>query len=73
MTEDKTPRMDCEIDMTAGEVRADRRVRVSGNSLVVSLPPALLNAAGIKCDDDVEIVADNETEEIRIRPSNPHR
>lgn len=55
--------------MAAGEVRADRRIRVSGNSLVVSLPPTLLDAADIKCDDDVEVVACNETEEIRIRPS----
>lgn len=69
MTKDKTTHMECEVDMAAGEVRADRRVRVSGNSLVVSLPPTLLDAAGIKCDDDVKIVASNETKEIRIRPT----
>jgi len=69
MTKDKTSRMGCEIDADTGEVRADRRVRVSGNSLVVSLPPTLLDTAGIERDDNVEIVASSETEEIRIRPT----
>jgi len=41
-------------------------VRKSGNSIVASLPPNLLEAAGIEVGDQVKIIADMETGEITI-------
>lgn len=40
-----------------GTVAADRPVRHSGRSLVVTLPSQVLEAAGIKEGDEVEVVA----------------
>ena len=69
MTGDKTSRMDVEVDMDAGEVRAVRTLRSSGNSIVVSLPPNLLQACGFAPGDDISLVADNNTGEIHLRKS----
>jgi antitoxin component of MazEF toxin-antitoxin module len=44
------------VDPEDGTVAADRSVRPSGRSLVVTLPPQVLEAAGIKEGDDVEII-----------------
>lgn len=59
--------MDVEVDMDAGEVRAIRTIRNSGNSVVVSLPPNLLSACGFSAGDELQLIADNNTSEIRLR------
>jgi antitoxin component of MazEF toxin-antitoxin module len=49
--------MTVSIDTERNVVLADRTVRRSGNSLVVSIPPQLLSAAGISEGDTVTISA----------------
>lgn len=44
------------VDPEDGTVAADRSVRHSGRSLVVTLPPQVLEAAGIEEGDAVEII-----------------
>lgn len=45
------------IDPDEGTVSADRPVRSSGRSTVVTLPSQVLEAAGIEEGDDVKLVA----------------
>lgn len=55
-----------QIDRESLTATADRSLRASGNSTVVSLPPQLLQAAGIDPDSDVVVRADMQTGTIRI-------
>lgn len=45
------------VDPDDGTVAADRPVRRSGRSTVVTIPSQVLEAAGIEEGDDVEVVA----------------
>lgn len=52
--------MDTEADTPSAERSFERRIRPSGNSLVISLPPKILRAAGMGEGDDIEVVADDD-------------
>ena len=45
--------MSVEIDLEAMEARTERQLRQSGNSIVVTLPPQLLNEANLAEGDTV--------------------
>jgi len=49
--------MPVEVDAEAQEAKATRRLRRSGNSVVVSIPPQLLRQAGFIEGDEVEVIA----------------
>ena len=49
----ETPRYDAERNALV----AERRVRESGNSTVVTIPPQVLDAAGIEVGDTVQVAA----------------
>jgi len=59
--------MSVKVDTDNGEVRATRTIRQSGNSVVVVIPPELLDAAGFDLGDKVEIATDLEREDIILR------
>lgn len=59
--------MPVDYDTEAGEARADRTLRRSGNSVVVSLPPELLREAGFQQGDDVTVAAGFDRGEITLR------
>lgn len=43
------------VDASANELRAERRIRPSGHSLLVSLPPQVVQQTGLSVGDDVFI------------------
>lgn len=49
--------MSTEDDSAYAKVSFDRRIRPSGNSLVISIPPKVLRGAGLAEGDDIEVVA----------------
>ena len=55
------------VDAEEGIVIAERKIRSSGNSTVLTIPPQVLDVAGLEAGDGVEISADLETGEIRLR------
>lgn len=55
------------VDDERNEVTADRTVRRSGGSYVVSIPPEILDAAGFAPDDDVVISRQHGSDSIEIR------
>lgn len=59
-----------QIDRENLTATADRSLRASGNSTVVSIPPQLLQAAGIEEDGDVIVRADMKNGTIRIEQPN---
>jgi antitoxin component of MazEF toxin-antitoxin module len=59
--------MAIDIDPDTNTVRAERSLRSSGSSTVISFPPQILQALNLEVNDDVEIVADWEKDEIRIK------
>lgn len=62
--------MPAEIDTDAEEARDERELRASGNSTVVTLPPGVLQAAGLECGDTVEVSAGFEGGEITVKAAN---
>jgi len=62
--------MPVDYDREAGEARANRTLRQSGNSVVVSLPPELLHEAGLQQGDEVVVAAGFGGGEIELRKSN---
>ena len=58
--------MAVEYDTETGEVRATRELRRSGNSVVVSIPPAILHEAGFQKGDGVVLVAGSDGGEIKL-------
>ena len=46
-----------------------RKVFRTGNSAVVSLPPDVLEAVGLKLGDTVDVIADREHRRIIVRPA----
>jgi antitoxin component of MazEF toxin-antitoxin module len=61
--------MSVTVDADSGEVRATRKVRKSGNSTAVVIPPELLDAAGFERGDDVDLVADLTSGDVVLRPA----
>jgi len=59
--------MSITLDTESGEARAIRTVRKSGNSTVVVIPPELLDVAGLKLGDDVDVSVDFDSNEVTIR------
>lgn len=59
--------MPVKVDAEEGEISAVRTLRKSGNSVVVSVPPEVLEQAGMGRGDTVSIVAAFGGEEITVR------
>lgn len=59
--------MSVEVDDEREEVVANRTIRKSGGSYVVSLPPEILEAAGLDPDDDVAVSRSHGSETVEIR------
>lgn len=55
------------IDAEEGTVSATRKIRESGNSIVISIPPQVLEAAGLEPGDQADIVADMDDQVISLR------
>lgn len=55
------------IDAEEGTVSATRKIRESGNSIVISIPPQVLEAAGLEPGDQADIVADMDEQTITFR------
>ena len=58
--------MSVELDVETGELRAERPIRQSGNSLVVSLPLEMLRAAGFEPGETVFVTPGEDGESIRL-------
>jgi len=56
-----------DLDVEEGVARTRRTIGKSGNSLVVRIPPQILQAASLQEGDDVELVADMESGTITIK------
>lgn len=54
------------VNREDGTLEATRTLRTSGDSIVISIPPQLLEAAGFDEDDRVEVVAKMMGDEICI-------
>lgn len=55
------------FDREEGKMRATRTVRESGNSVIVTIPPQILEGANFEVGDDVEISVDIESGDITVR------
>ncbi|AXR78973.1 AbrB/MazE/SpoVT family DNA-binding domain-containing protein [Natrarchaeobaculum sulfurireducens] len=56
-----------EIDWEQGTVTAERKLRSSGNSTVLTIPEEVYQSIGLCEGQQVEIVADKNEDVIRIR------
>ena len=65
--------MSVRLNPQTNELVIERQIRQSGNSAVASIPPSILEAAGIDLGDDVEIAADAVEGEITIREREAQR
>lgn len=54
------------VDAERGVVVAERKIRSSGNSTVLTIPPQILDVADLEAGDGVEITADMDSGEIRL-------
>lgn len=57
-----------DVDPDAGEVSGVRKLRRSGDSLVISIPPEVLDMSGLEAGERYEVVAPFEGGEVTIRP-----
>lgn len=55
------------FDGDKGIFTATRTIRESGNSVIVAIPPQLVEAASFEVGDDVELSAQIDSGEIHIR------
>jgi hypothetical protein len=55
-----------EFDRDEGIMRATRTVRESGNSVIVTLPPQIVEGANFEVGDDVNISVDIDTGVISV-------
>lgn len=60
-----------EVDPEEQVVRTERKVGKSGNSIVIRIPPQLLEAAGFQVDDRVVLEADMKDGGLSIRKPEP--
>lgn len=58
------------VDTDTGEMQTEGRLRRSGDSTVVTLPPGLLDAVGLEAYDDVVFACALDGDTIEIRPKN---
>jgi len=58
-----------DVDWEAGTVTATRRLRPSGGSTVLTIPPEVMSALGLEEGDDIVMVADRDAGEIRLQHS----
>lgn len=56
-----------EIDWEQGTVTAERKLRSSGNSTVLTIPEEVYQSIGLQEGHQVEIVADKNDDVIRIQ------
>jgi antitoxin component of MazEF toxin-antitoxin module len=59
--------MSVEIDPASETARGKRELRASGNSTVVTIPPQILQQAGLERGDEVELVAELGSGQITIQ------
>lgn len=59
--------MSVEIDPAEKTARGERQLRESGNSVVLTVPPQILQQAGMQSGDDVELVAKLGSGEITLQ------
>jgi len=64
--QNKIDSMTVEIDPATKTARAERTLRSSGNSVVLTIPPQILQQADVSCGDVVELVAELGAGEITI-------
>lgn len=55
------------VDPETGTLTAIRKLRESGNSIVLTIPPQLLEGAGLEAGDSVKLIADMNEDTITIR------
>lgn len=60
--------MRVDVDKTEQEIRGVRALRHSGNSTVLSIPPEVLQFAGLEQGDEVAIVTKFDGGSIELRP-----
>ncbi|AXR78972.1 AbrB/MazE/SpoVT family DNA-binding domain-containing protein [Natrarchaeobaculum sulfurireducens] len=58
--------MSVDVDPNENKTRAERSIRKSGNSFVVSIPPEILQSAGMSEGDRATLEADIGGETIQI-------
>jgi len=56
-----------DIDPDSNTVQADRHLRSSGSSTILSIPPQILNTLDWEADDPVKLVANWEEETLTIQ------
>lgn len=56
-----------DVDPETNTIRGERKLRESGNSVVLTIPREILSAVGFTPDDRVEISAEMGGDEIVIR------
>ncbi len=54
------------IDMERGAVVGTRKLRDSGNSTVLTIPPEILDVADLEAGDEITLTADMESGKITI-------
>lgn len=60
-------RSNVEVDRENLTLSGERKIRDTGNSAAITIPPELLQGTGLEVDDDVELRADMEEGVIYIR------
>jgi antitoxin component of MazEF toxin-antitoxin module len=59
--------MSVSIDPDSKTARATRKLRESSNSVVLTIPPQILQQAGVECGDEVDLVTELGSGEIAIQ------
>ena len=62
--------MSVQIDAENEEVKETMTLRTSGDSTVLTIPPAILREAGLGAGDDVDICLPFDKSEIKLRENN---
>lgn len=57
-----------DVDPEEGVLRATRKLRSSGGSIVVSIPPQMLQAVSFEEDDDILLRCEWDGDEICLHP-----
>lgn len=58
-----------EFDAESLTFTAERKLRESGNSIIITVPPDMADAIGAEADDRLKMVASIEDGEIVLRPN----
>jgi len=65
--QNKINSMSVTIDPDSKTARGSRALRESGNSVVLTIPPQILQQAGMESGDEVEMVAELGSGEISVQ------